>query len=479
VRRVQQRVGVWHKHAHSGRADEARAGLLHLATPEQHPWPSAQATAPTAQRAPRAAFGPAQADWLKRRASGLVLHGLISLLLTSALLNGDGQAWQMAVAPEQAAVLQQSADLRHTTRLLSAPLQLPVLESELSQPQPPLGLRAGLAQGDRVHVVAAGDTLGQIAERYSVPLATLFWANRFDRGDALVIGRELRVPSTAGVFHVVAPQETVEAISQRYAVVPEAVWYFEANRLQPAQQPVVGQELFVPGASPPYPEPITALLGGEEGIARLPAVEGAVLRADRTNLRNGPGTRYDRVARLNAGQYLELRGRYDEWVQVYTIERGEAWVLGELLAPLAVPFDQLPEIVDVPPPPPIWVWPANGSITSRFGARWGGFHNGIDIANAAWTPIVAARDGQVVEAGWCSGYGYCVKIAHDEGLITEYGHLIEQPSVAAGDVIEAGQLIGSMGSTYDRAGGGFSSGVHLHFTVKINGRAINPLTVLP
>jgi murein DD-endopeptidase MepM/ murein hydrolase activator NlpD len=125
------------------------------------------------------------------------------------------------------------------------------------------------------------------------------------------------------------------------------------------------------------------------------------------------------------------------------------------------------------------VWPAQGTVTSRFGARWGGFHNGLDIASRAWTKIYAARTGLVKEAGWCSGYGYCVKLVHDGGFETIYGHLIDQPTVSRGDEVSAGELIGYMGSTYDRAGGGYSTGVHLHLTVLLNGRAVDPLRFLP
>ena len=83
------------------------------------------------------------------------------------------------------------------------------------------------------------------------------------------------------------------------------------------------------------------------------------------------------------------------------------------------------------------------------------------------------------EAGWCSGFGYCVKIDHGDGVTSIYGHMIKKPPVRAGDQVEVGDLIGYMGSTYDRSGGGYSTGVHLHFTVKVNGKAVNPLKFLP
>ena len=129
-----------------------------------------------------------------------------------------------------------------------------------------------------------------------------------------------------------------------------------------------------------------------------------------------------------------------------------------------------------------WVWPTQGTITSGFGLRNLGvreFHNGIDIANDKGTPIVAAHAGTIDEAGWCIGYGYCVKIRHVGGLVSEYGHLVAKPPVRAGQRVQTGELVGHMGTTYDRSGGGYSTGVHLHFTLRSNGRAVNPRTYLP
>jgi murein DD-endopeptidase MepM/ murein hydrolase activator NlpD len=145
-------------------------------------------------------------------------------------------------------------------------------------------------------------------------------------------------------------------------------------------------------------------------------------------------------------------------------------------------FNDLPATNDFPPPPPHWVWPTRGEITSRFGWRsapFRSFHDGLDIANAAGTRIYAARAGRVIEAGWCSGFGYCVKLDHGDGVVTIYGHMLKKPPVVVGEAVDVGALIGYMGSTYDRSGGGYSTGVHLHFTVKVNGKAVNPLKFLP
>lgn len=321
------------------------------------------------------------------------------------------------------------------------------------------------------HLLAEGETLASVAARYQIPLSTLVWTNQLDRGDALRVGQPLRIARLAGAAHIVAEGETLASLAERYGVAPEAIATFAPNRLQDGQL-IVGREIFIPGGRLPW----TA--EQEAAFAQRKAEPVGIVLADETNVRSGPSTDHPRLAQLAAGRQVALRGRYNDWVKI-AIGDITGWMRGDLLELDAAQVAALPEVRDFPPPPPRWVWPAQGVLTSGFGPRWGGFHNGIDIANAAWTPIVAASRGWVYESGWCSGYGYCVKIRHPGGIETIYGHLIARPVVRVGQEVSAGQLIGYMGSTYDRAGGGYSTGVHLHFTILVNGRAVNPLRYLP
>ena len=113
--------------------------------------------------------------------------------------------------------------------------------------------------------------------------------------------------------------------------------------------------------------------------------------------------------------------------------------------------------------------PAQGTLTSTFGARWGTLHAGVDIANALGTAITAVEDGTVIDAGPASGFGQWVRIRHADGTVTVYGHM-ETIEVAVGQQVSAGQRIAGMGSR------GFSTGVHVHFEVHPNGGgAIDPL----
>ncbi|MGI6092225.1 MAG: peptidoglycan DD-metalloendopeptidase family protein [Veillonellaceae bacterium] len=122
--------------------------------------------------------------------------------------------------------------------------------------------------------------------------------------------------------------------------------------------------------------------------------------------------------------------------------------------------------------PARFLWPASGSLTSSFGSRWGRLHAGIDIANDIGTSVRAAMAGRVVSAGWLSGYGYTMVIEHSHGYETLYGHLSEF-AVGPGQYVRAGQTVAYMGNT------GYSTGPHLHFEVRKNGRLINPSSVLP
>ncbi len=111
--------------------------------------------------------------------------------------------------------------------------------------------------------------------------------------------------------------------------------------------------------------------------------------------------------------------------------------------------------------------PSRGSVSSNFGMRWGKMHEGIDIAAKIGEPIYAAMDGKVIYSGWIEGYGYAVKLQHDDNLQTLYGHC-SKLIVKMGDSVEKGQLIANVGST------GNSTGPHVHFEVRIDGKAVNP-----
>jgi murein DD-endopeptidase MepM/ murein hydrolase activator NlpD len=116
------------------------------------------------------------------------------------------------------------------------------------------------------------------------------------------------------------------------------------------------------------------------------------------------------------------------------------------------------------------IWPVSGPVVSGFGLRWGRMHNGIDIGAGYGTPIVASAGGTVIFAGWMGGYGNFVIVDHGGGLSTAYAH---QSSIAVGGgAVSQGQVLGYVGCT------GHCFGPHLHFEVRINGSAVDPLGYL-
>ena len=117
------------------------------------------------------------------------------------------------------------------------------------------------------------------------------------------------------------------------------------------------------------------------------------------------------------------------------------------------------------------IWPCDGVVVSGFGMRWGRMHEGIDIGCAYGTPNRAAASGTVIYAGWLGGYGNLVVVDHGSGLSTAYAHA-SSILVGVGQTVSQGQTVSLVGST------GHSTGPHLHFEVRVNGVAVDPLPYL-
>jgi len=123
------------------------------------------------------------------------------------------------------------------------------------------------------------------------------------------------------------------------------------------------------------------------------------------------------------------------------------------------------------------IWPAHGWLTSTMGDRQdpitgeADFHPGLDIAGDKGQPVYATASGVVNQSGWDTGYGNLVTINHGFGLETRYGHLLKA-EVKPGAKVKRGDLIGRVGNT------GRSTGYHLHYEVRANGKLVNPLQLL-
>ena len=121
------------------------------------------------------------------------------------------------------------------------------------------------------------------------------------------------------------------------------------------------------------------------------------------------------------------------------------------------------------------VWPTNSTyVTSEFGRRYNPFdgttsdwHGGLDIADDYGAPIFATASGYVEQSGWYGGYGRYVRLSHDYGYQTCYGHM-SSINVSEGEYVEKGEVIGYVGSS------GYSTGPHLHYEVLLWGQEVNP-----
>ncbi|HEX8834481.1 MAG TPA: M23 family metallopeptidase, partial [Abditibacteriaceae bacterium] len=120
-----------------------------------------------------------------------------------------------------------------------------------------------------------------------------------------------------------------------------------------------------------------------------------------------------------------------------------------------------------------WGAPVSGRMSSRYGMRFHPvlrrrkLHTGADLAAGMGTPFRAARSGRVLYSGWKKAYGNTIIIDHGDGTTSLYGHA-SKLGVRAGQPIRGGEYIGNVGST------GYSTGPHLHFEVRKNGRPVDP-----
>jgi len=123
------------------------------------------------------------------------------------------------------------------------------------------------------------------------------------------------------------------------------------------------------------------------------------------------------------------------------------------------------------------IWPAQGWLTSTMCYRADpltgedDFHAGLDIAGERGQPVFATAAGTVTHAGWEGGYGNLITLDHGFGLETRYGHLLNY-KVKSGQKVSRGDVIGHVGNT------GHSTGYHLHYEVRANGKILNPLQLL-
>jgi len=287
------------------------------------------------------------------------------------------------------------------------------------------------------YTVGPGDTLSDIALTTGVPVEEIMAMNNLS-DTSLVIGQELLLGGAAPSAPLVVTVEAGDSLwslSERYGVSVDALG--EANGISPDAALAIGDELSVPGV---YADAVPSDRGG--GAEPSITVESGESLSE-IALRHG----------TSVDALKELNGLEDD-----LLNAGET-----LLLPPASAYGATPEMV----------WPVTGVLTSYFGPRsllGMSYHYGLDIDGATGDPIVAAMPGTVTYSGWLGGYGYLV-IVEADGVEYYYGHASEL-LVYEGQSVEAGELIARVGST------GRSTGSHLHFEIRIDGQAVDPLPYL-
>lgn len=194
------------------------------------------------------------------------------------------------------------------------------------------------------------------------------------------------------------------------------------------------------------------------------------------------------IARLRAERAAALevvQGAHEQKALLLDRYRGDQQQLERIIAQFQRESSQIESILAaraaISGPLPVGggqlLWPANGPVVSEFGMRqhpiFGDtrMHSGIDIAAGYGAPVVASDGGEVVYVGVMSGYGNVVIIDHGGGLATTYNHL-SSFAVTSGQPVTRGALIAAVGCT------GYCTGPHLHFEVRVNGTAVDPMPFL-
>lgn len=173
---------------------------------------------------------------------------------------------------------------------------------------------------------------------------------------------------------------------------------------------------------------------------------------------DGAGDAAARPAVITVGRAMDLAGTPLSLVPKGAVAKGPVAKGGMRGSPGAMPYSA-----------PLGL----SYITSGFGIRYhpilGGLrlHAGVDLAAPAGSPVYATMDGYVASAGWAGGYGLSIRLTDGVAIETRYGHM-SRLAVAAGSYVRKGELIGYVGST------GLSTGPHLHYEVRVNGRPVDP-----
>ena len=344
------------------------------------------------------------------------------------------------------------------------------------------------------YTIASGDTLSTIAGAHNTTVAELMRLNNLT-STAIYAGQQLQVPQAVvpapiGVReHTVVTGETLQGLSTRYGISETSL-----RRSNPGLETALVDAPLIAGfilAVPPAEGEVIRLRSGENVLAVALRYGLSVSELARVNALSD-------VRSVGAGGLLFIPETYSqvvanskEAVEVNTSATNAGATPSTTEQPsvdlnpkeqhLQQQMQLLNSAADLlasyDPAPQTLIWPLTGRLTSGYGRRnisVGGntFHSGIDIGASPGTPIRAASSGVVSRAGWGGAYGYVVYVDHGAGRQTRYGHMSEI-LVRLGQRVAQGDTLGLVGSS------GASTGPHLHFELRFEGRSVDPLGYLP
>ncbi len=331
--------------------------------------------------------------------------------------------------------------------------------------------------------VVSGDSLSVIAKRHNVPQREIITLNHLKPPYRLEIGQELQLPVAR--TYTVRTGDSLSEIAKRHHA--DTAQLARLNQIAaPAYIIKVGQVLTLPGESgeaaaaptpPRKPDPADANpihgVAGPGAIQAVPlaplapAGSGPVSLTPAAPARVGPSAALPRSAPPKASPQAARD------LAVIAPARSAPEVAAAP-ARTAAPetADAPPKVVEVPPPPSgggRFLWPVKGPVISEYGGKPDGSQNdGVNIAAARGTPVIAADNGVVAYVGnELRSYGNLLLIRHASGLFTAYAHL-DSMQVQRGARIRRGQQIGTVGSS------GKVSVPQIHFEVRRGNQAVDP-----
>ncbi|HKI57169.1 MAG TPA: peptidoglycan DD-metalloendopeptidase family protein [Trueperaceae bacterium] len=335
------------------------------------------------------------------------------------------------------------------------------LTGDLLRPGETLRVPTGDGGGYGIAIAEPGETLADLAARLGRTVPTLASANPVLARDGVRAGATVSVPPAEGITVVVARGDTLASLAGRAGV--SAGQLARVNGMDPSAPLQVGQDVLFPAGAVPVHDPAAAHDPAPAAAAAIasPAASPAATKPSASTAAAGSGR--------PAGGGPGAPGSADIQAASTPRARLEAMQDAALLAAVL----RLPKVrlsTDT------FIAPVHGRLSSAFGWRalsvdGNHFHAGIDLAVPMGTPIHAARDGVVAEARWDGTYGNVVFLDHGDGSQTRYAHM-SRIAVRVGDEVRQGDVLGFAGST------GWSTGPHVHFELRFDGRAVNPLDYL-